>query len=151
MLRSCALCVLFACARPAVQSPRLDAGSDVERTIQDGERHRYSVELGAGGVLLAEVDQLGADVRITTRGPGGTVQRTYDTILSGKGTEHVRIDATKPGTYEVEVFTYPGQRGSYRARTIEIVDAKELWARDVKERAAVEKFFAAQPELVDEL
>ena len=149
MLRFCALCLAVACTRPAVQNPRLGAGGSGERTIATGETHRYDVELASGAVLIAEVDQLGADVVVSAYGPDGARVAQFDSPTGGRGTEHVRVDATQAGTYRIEVTTFPGQRGSYRARVVEIVSARELAEREAKERAAVAQFFADRQPVVD--
>ena len=149
MLRLAALCMVAACARPAVQAPRLATGSSVERTIAMGETHRYDVELTGDQVLIAAVDQLGADVIVSAFGPDGAALAKIDSPTGGKGTEQLRVDAKQPGTYRIEVTTFPGQRGSYRARVIEIVSAREIAERDAKERAAIEQFFTERRDFVD--
>jgi erythromycin esterase len=146
----CVAVAVAACARPAVQAPRLATGSSVERAIASGETHHYDVELAEGAVLVAAFDQLGADVVVTTFDPSGAQIDQIDSPTGGKGTEHVRIDARRAGTYRIEVTTLPGPRGSYRARVVEIVTARELAAREAKERAAAEAFFAERQPFVDE-
>ncbi len=149
MHRFCALCLAVACTRPAVQNPRLGTAGSGERTIATGDTHRYDVELAGGTVLIAEVDQLGADVVVSAYGPDGARIAQFDSPTGGNGTEHVRVDATQAGTYQLEVTTFPGQRGSYRARVVEVVSARELAEREAKQRAAVAQFFADRQPVVD--
>jgi erythromycin esterase len=151
MTRWGALVLLAACAAkpPAVNTPRLAPGAPVERSIADGQTHQYAVELAADTVLFAEVDQLGADVTATTFGADGSQLGTFDSPTGAKGTEHVRIDANQAGTYRLDVATFPGQTGMYRVRVVEIVPARELAAREAKERAVIEKFFTDRQPLVD--
>lgn len=149
MLRTCTLCLLFACTRPAVQAPRLQPGDGTARTLAGGEKHRYEIELASDTTLLAAVDQLGADVIVSTYGPDGALLGTFDSPTGNRSTEQVRIDAKQAGTYRVEVTTFPGYDGSYRARVVEIVATREIAAREAKEQAAVAQFFDDRRELVD--
>jgi erythromycin esterase len=145
------LLALVACAgrAPTVNAPTLAPGSDVEREIAYGQTHQYAIALDADTVLFAEIDQLGADVALTTFGPDGTQLASIDSPTGGKGTERVRVDATQAGTYRIDVSTIPGQNGKYRARVVEIVTKQEITERDAQERALVEQFFADRQQLVD--
>ncbi|HEY5921656.1 MAG TPA: erythromycin esterase family protein [Kofleriaceae bacterium] len=152
MLRCWVLGMLVACAArtPAVSTtPKLAPGSSVERDISDGQTHQYEVSLAADTVMFAEIDQLGADVTLSTFGPDGGQLATFDSPTGSKGTELVRVEAAKAGTYRIDVTTFPGQTGKYRARVVEVVTRVELEAREAKERAAIDKFFADRRELVD--
>ncbi|HEY5951736.1 MAG TPA: erythromycin esterase family protein, partial [Kofleriaceae bacterium] len=149
MLRICALCVVAACARPThTQAPRVSLAGGVERDIADGQTHQYEVELAADTVMFAEVDQLGVDVTLSTYDPDGTQLKTFDSPTGSKGTEQVRIDAKRAGTYRIDVSTFPGQQGKYRARVVEIVGAAQLAAREAKQRAEIDKFFEDRHDLV---
>lgn len=151
MTRWGALVLLAACAAkpPAVNAPRLAPGAPVERPIADGQTHQYAVDLAADTVLFAEIDQLGADVTATTYGPDGSQLATFDSPGGADGTEHVRIDAKQAGTYRIDVATFPGPAGRYRARVVEIVPARDVAAREAKERAVVDKFFTDRQPVVD--
>lgn len=151
MTRPGVLVLLAACAAkpPAVNAPRLAPGAPVERAIAAGQTHQYAIELPADSVLFAEVEQLGADVTLTTFGADGSQLGTFDSPTGAKGTEHVRIDAKRAGSYRVDVATFPGQTGSYRVRVVEIVPAREVAAREAKERAAIEKFFTDRQPFVE--
>jgi erythromycin esterase len=150
-MRYLLLCVLLACAHPrsSVQAPRLSLATPIEREISDGQTHQYAVDLAADSVLFVEIDQLGADVTLSTYGPDGTQLATIDSPSGSKGTEHVRVDAKQAGTYRVDVTKFPGKAGRYRARVVEIASAKQVAEREAKERAAIDKFFADRQELVD--
>src|SRR5262245_19989922 len=134
----CALVVLAACATaraPAPQAPKLAPGANVEREISEGQTHQYAIALDADSVLLVEVDQRGADVSLSTYGPDGSQLATLDSSTGGKGTETVRVEAKQAGTYRLDVIGLAGGSGKYRARVVEIISAKELAARDAKQRA----------------
>jgi erythromycin esterase len=149
---SAALLALVACGArpPAVTGPKLALGGTVEREIADGQTHQYELALDADSVLFAEVDQLGANVSLSTFGPDGTQLATFDSPEGGsKGTELVRVEAQQAGSYRLDVLAQPGETGKYRARVVEIVSKAELAAREAKQRAEIEKFFSDRQALVD--
>ncbi len=87
------------------------ARASVEHRIADGETHPYSFTLDADTVLFVDLDELGADVTAATFDPDGRPLATVDSPFGGMATEHVRIDATRAGTYRVDITA-----GAYSTR-----------------------------------
>lgn len=151
MVRTGVLVALAACAAtpPALKATPLTRSTPIERAIRNGETHRYAVDLPADSVLFADVEQLGADVTVTTYDPAGSRLASFDSPTGNKGLEHVRIDAARSGTYRIDVGTFPGPSGRYRVRVVEVITRQELAEREHNEQAAIAKFFTDRQAFVD--
>src|SRR5262245_40271883 len=76
----------------------LALGSAVERELKAGETHLYQIELREGEYLHAAIEQRGADVRATLKGPDGTPAFVADGPLAAEsGTEHIALIAPATG------------------------------------------------------
>lgn len=120
--------------RALVQAPvaRVDLPLDgstygVTRQIARDESHRYRVTLTAGEYVAVDVTQLGADVAIETRGPGGNLIATVQDAVTRQGIEHVELAADATGEYSLDVSLAPGivTPGAYSIRLASRRSAKD--------------------------
>jgi hypothetical protein len=65
------LLLLATCGGAAAQVTNLVPGEQVEKTMSEGERHVYEIELAAQEFLHVTVEQLGIDVVVSVIDPGG--------------------------------------------------------------------------------
>jgi CHAT domain-containing protein/tetratricopeptide (TPR) repeat protein len=123
-------------ARPPGVVAIPDPGDTVEAALTAGESHRYAVELAAGELLRAEVEQRGIDLAATVVGPGGEPLLEVDLYSGSGGSEpvcwvageggrhHLRIGSTAGGAVTATDAT--GAGGGYRLRVVERRPAAEV-------------------------
>ena len=99
-------------ANASTQETTLRLGDSVDRELAKGT-HSYRLELSANQFFRIKVEQLGADVALTIKGPDGTKSPTIDRPNGTRGKEWISWIARLPGTYVLQVQLNDGQ-GRYR-------------------------------------
>jgi len=127
-------------ARPAGDAAVPDPGDAVEATLAAGESHRYGVELAAGELFRAEVEQRGIDLAATVVDPGGVPRLEVDLYAGAGGSEPIcwvagesgrhrlRIGSTAVGDATTNVVSSTDTTGAgagYRLRIVERRPAAE--------------------------
>lgn len=123
--------VIFGCVTISVafQSPTTDStashadsstrettlrlGDSVERELPARTTHFYRLELSADQFFRIKVEQLGADVALSIKGPDGTKSPEIDRPNGTRGKEWISWIARTAGSYVLKVRFTDGH-GSYR-------------------------------------
>jgi len=105
----------------------LGAGQAVERQIQGGQEHLYSLTLAAGEYAGVTVEQRGIDVVVEARSAGGKLIAEFDAESRKQGREQVGITADSPVNYQMRIKArYPKDPiGRYEIRVMEVRPATE--------------------------
>ncbi|MCH9650724.1 MAG: CHAT domain-containing protein [Deltaproteobacteria bacterium] len=76
-----------------------------ERNLEAGQSHLYGIHLESGSALAVTIDQLGIDLLVRLRGPGGSEIVMVDTpgAIGSQGPEKLWAVADRTGTYRLEV------------------------------------------------
>lgn len=156
-MHRCLLVFLVACSsapprvpETKVSSPKVDAvtlwpGKSVERSIRQGESHRFRVEAGTARVVKGVVLQKGIDVALQTYDPTGTQLAQFDSPNGDSGPEPFVIEARVAGAYELEIrpFVDPAATdvpatgaGHYEVRVDDIITAEAHADQTAKQRVA---------------
>jgi CHAT domain-containing protein/tetratricopeptide (TPR) repeat protein len=99
----------------APAAERLQPGPPLERRLEAGEVHRYSVALASGEVLRVAVHPQDFDVAIRILDPSGQTVLDVDTPSDALAVEEVVWIAGLPGAYGVEVRALQGSgESAYR-------------------------------------
>jgi CHAT domain-containing protein len=113
-------CLFDNAAASQNESP-LDPGKGVERSIDAGEAHYYTLPLTAGQYAHIAVDQRGVDVVVSIFAPDGTKLVQVDCPNANYGLEPVSLVADTAGTYRVEIrSTSPKLPGRYEVKLEEL-------------------------------
>ena len=86
----------------------LEAGRVIERHLERGAEHRYTIALGAGEYARVIVEQRGVDVIAQARGPDDGAIADFEDEIRNSGQEQVEIVADVPGTYSIAIRAAPG-------------------------------------------
>jgi tetratricopeptide (TPR) repeat protein len=148
--RSFALCLsivvllnfdtLKSSAAPLIQTPTtpLELSKPIERAINAGETHAYTLTLTSGQYAHLAVDQRGVDVVVSIYAPDGTKVAQVDGPNGDQGVEPVFLVAETSGAYRVEVLsTSPKKAGNYEVKLEELRAATE----PERNRVAAQKLF----------
>lgn len=118
------------------QVKTLIMGHAVDRSLSNGERHTYQVELEPGGFLYVTVEQMGIDVAISVISPNGEKLTEVDSPTGTQGKENVTIEAQTAGNYRLEVHPFEEDgsdtqpvSGKYRIQIEELLSATEYEER----------------------
>jgi CHAT domain-containing protein len=105
----------------------LGAGKAVERQLQGGQEHLYSLTLQAGEYAAVTVEQRGIDVLVEVRGADGKLIAEFDSETGKQGREQVGLVADSPATYRLRIKArYPRDSlGGYQVRVTEMRPATE--------------------------
>ncbi|HVE73092.1 MAG TPA: erythromycin esterase family protein [Thermoanaerobaculia bacterium] len=116
----------------------------VERELRGGEKHEYSIRLGAGEYAHVIVEQRGIDVVVAAFAPDGTKIAEVDSPNGANGPEPVSIAAARAGAYRIEVrsFDAKAQPGRYEVRIAERLTRTQYRRRLADERARDEAVIA---------
>ncbi|MCM3871186.1 MAG: CHAT domain-containing protein [Pyrinomonadaceae bacterium] len=117
-------------ARATQQSPdpqTLAIGAPIERELVGGQSHTYRIVLSAGQYVLVQVEQRGADVLLTAKGPDDKEFASVNLRVGGEGVEPLMIVANTAGEYILKVSTVnpKASAGRYEARIGEMRAATE--------------------------
>jgi CHAT domain-containing protein len=98
----------------------LEPGRAIERQLTRGEEHRYRIALTAGECVNVVVEQLGIDVIVHARDPGGALIADFQDEVRIRGHEPVEVVANANGAYTLTVHAAPGSvaPGVYAIRLI---------------------------------
>ena len=152
-------------AQPTENNPSsLEVGKPIERLIDAGEVHPYTLTLTSGQYAYILVDQRGVDVVTSIFAPDGTKLFQVDCPNGNHDPEPVSVLAETTGTYRVEVRSQSPQPGRYELKLEELrtatepdrvriaaqklfVDGKALRSQRTQEsyQQAIEKYEAALP------
>ncbi len=114
----------------------LEPGRSVERSIGQGEVHRYTVNLRAGVFLHASATQSGSNLAVAVHSPDGARLVEVDSTVVVP--EVVEIEAARSGEYRLEVRqVWRGEVGRYELR-IEVRTASHQRAVLAARRADAE-------------
>ena len=94
------------------QETTLKLGDSVDRELVRGT-HSYQLELSADQFFRIRVEQLGADVALSIKGPDGTKSPQIDRPNGTRGKEWISWIARTSGSYVLQVQLVDG-RGRYR-------------------------------------
>jgi hypothetical protein len=82
---------------------KLQLGSPIERELQPGQPHEFTVELQENNFIQLVVEQRGIDVIVKVFSPAGKSLGEFDTPNGAEGPEHVSFVAVAAGSYRVVV------------------------------------------------
>lgn len=82
---------------------QLQLGSPLERELQPGQQHEFTVDLQENNFIQLVVEQRGIDVIIKVFSPAGKSLGEFDTPNGAEGPEHVSFVAVAAGNYRVVV------------------------------------------------
>jgi CHAT domain-containing protein len=105
----------------------LVAGKAVEREIQGGQEHLYSLTLAAGEYAGVTVEQRGIDVAVEVRSADGKLIAEFDSATGKQGREQVGVVADSPVSYLLRIKArYPKDpMGGYAVQVAEVRPATE--------------------------
>ena len=138
-VRGCATLAALALAtiRPSVlpvatlpqDAPFLEPHSAVERRLDRGDVHRYSIALNAGERARVIVEQHGIDVIAQVRGLDGQAVAEFQDEIRPTGQEQIDFVADEAGTYAIAIHSAAGivVPGSY---AITLVECRSATASD---------------------
>ena len=126
------------CKGAAVTENELEPGKPLERSINAGETHSYTLNLTPGQYAHIAVDQRGVDVVVSIFAPGGTKLVQVDCPNANYGLEPVSLVAETAGAYRVEILsTSPKLPGRYEVKLEELHAATD----PDRNRVAAQKLF----------
>jgi CHAT domain-containing protein/Tfp pilus assembly protein PilF len=107
------------------------------------DRHVYFVDLRAGQLLRAAVQQVGIDVRLDLIAPSGEHLFGIDTPMGPEGEELVLLVACWSGRYRMEVST-SGERRSDKTYVIKAAEIRRASPKDRRQAAALRAYYEAR-------
>jgi erythromycin esterase len=113
-------------------APQMPIGTvPVERDLKAGEFHSYRIDLAAGEMLRATVDQRGIDVVVRVYAPDGKRLAEIDSPNGDQGPEPVEIKPQVAGAYRIEVGSLDpaSPPGKYQIKIDEHLTAAAYAAR----------------------
>lgn len=121
------LLLFFLCSAASAQTT-LQPGTPVEREIDAGQLHNFTVKLEENNFIQLVVEQRGVDVIVKVFSPAGKSLGEFDTPNGGEGPEHVSFVAVTAGSYSITVGPLDGQtmmKGKYVIKILEVREATE--------------------------
>jgi hypothetical protein len=121
------LLLVVLCSAANAQTP-LQAGSPLERELQPGQQHEFTVELQENNFIQLVVEQRGIDVIVKVSSPAGKSLGEFDTPNGAEGPEHVSFVAVAAGSYRVLVGPLDPKNtttGKYEIRIFEVRKATD--------------------------
>ena len=115
------------CSAASAQTP-LQLGSPIERELQPGQTHEFTVELQENNFIQLVVEQNGIDVIVKVFSPAGKSLGEFDTPNGAEGPEHVSFVAVASGSYRVSVGPLDPKgttTGNYQIKIIEVRKATD--------------------------
>ncbi len=117
-------------------------GPPLERRPLPGLSEIHHLDLEAGDYAHVVVEQLGIDVSVLVRDPGGRVVTEVDSPNGERGPEPVFLLAELGGRYRLEVMAAAGDAGGAYRIVLEV--HRPAGAGDRRRVAAASDFFAAE-------
>ena len=96
----------------AADVTRLNSTEAIERTIGNGEEHRFAIILAAGEYASITVEQRGIDIEASVRNTDGTQIADFQDEVRPVGEERIELVAAAAGTYGLVVKSASGSRAS---------------------------------------
>jgi len=87
----------------AQESVKLDLTTSLDKTLNPGESHNYSLKLKGDQFIMLTFNQNGVDIIITAYGPDDEGLGVFDSPNGRSGDEIVTLVSGKQGTYKFEV------------------------------------------------
>lgn len=117
-------------AAPLPEQPtllRLPAPKPVLRTLHGGERHRYALDLQAGGCLRLVALQKGVDLVLRATAPDGKLLAEVDGPTGSFGAERLSLAVPTTGryTFEVTPLEADSPKGEYELRVEAVLSPRE--------------------------
>lgn len=133
--------------RDAQKTVALERGNPIEEKLTGGEKHGYTLMLGANTYARVVVEQRGIDVIVRSLGPKGELLARYDSELMPQGEEKIELVSEAAGNYGLTVEAkYKGQKpGGYEIRVVEVRGATE----SDKELEKARRLFASAEQLYE--
>jgi len=105
----------------------LEPGTAIERRLDRGEEHRYTVALKAGDCAHLRVEQRGIAVVVTVYGGDRRLVADIQDDIQPVGAEEADVVADAAGAYEIAITAAPGvaAAGAYAVRFESIAPANE--------------------------
>ena len=123
-LLSISAAFVYAGTRSQTETLELTAGRSFEKELAHNGKDAYRVELKAGQVLYAVVEQKGVDVVVTVFAPDGKQISEIDSPNGDQGPEPVVISAEVSGSYRIEVRPLENTKtGRYEIRIEKLLSA----------------------------
>ena len=96
------LLLVILCSAASAQT-KLQLGSPIERKLQPGQYHEFTIDLEENNFVQIVVEQHGIDVLVKVFSPARKALGDFDTPNGADGPEHVSFVAVAAGTYHVNV------------------------------------------------
>lgn len=124
------LLVLFCPAANAQTA--LQLGSPIERELQPGQQHEFTVELQENNFIQLVVEQRGIDVVVKVFSPAGKSLGEFDTPNGAEGPEHLSFVAVAAGSYRIVVGPLDPKGTTAGKFEIKIVELRKATDQELK-------------------
>lgn len=125
------LLLFFLCSAASAQTPLLP-GTPIERELQAGQAHSFTIELEENKFVQLVVEQRGIDVIVKVFAPSGKSLGDFDTPNGAEGPEHVSFVAVTAGSYRVEVGPLDPKDTAKGQYEIKILDVRQATEQELK-------------------
>ena len=126
-------------AQTTQQHGSLQPGRPIERELQPGQSHQYTVNLAENQFIQITVDQHEIDVIVRVFSPSGASLGEFDSPNGGEGPEHVSFVAITAGIYRVTVGPLVEKDTTTTGRyEIKIVEVRRATDQELKTSKNVE-------------
>lgn len=124
------LLLFFLCSAASAQT--LLPGTPIERELQTGQVHSFTIELEENKYIQLVVEQRGIDVIVKVFSPSGKSLGEFDTPNGAEGPEHVSFVAATAGSYRVEVGPLDPRETAKGQYQIKILDVRQATDQELK-------------------
>lgn len=149
------LACLFACFSFVItnaQSPTpLKPGTPIERELNRGQVHTFTIDLDENNLVQLVVEQKGIDVLIVINSPAGKFLNDYDTPNGPNGPENISFVALTGGTYSLAIEPLESGKTSRGRYEVKIVELRKATEDEVKAKKNEEIAIAKSIDLVRDL
>src|SRR5579872_6976933 len=122
---------------------QLTPGMNLERAIGPSEEHSYIARLESGAAIIAQADQMGADVVIDIFDPNGKQVKRLDSPNGTQGPEPIDFTALQSGTFKfvVHILDTNAKPGKYVMKVEQIIDPSENALRLAKQSIPLQAIY----------
>lgn len=110
----------------------LQLGSPLERELQPGQQHEFTVDLQENNFIQLVVEQRGIDVIVKVFSPAGKSLGEFDTPNGAEGPEHVSFVAVAAGNYRVIVAPLDPKGTTTGKFEIKMVELRKATDQELK-------------------
>ena len=110
----------------------LQLGSPIERELQPGRPHEFTIELQENNFIQLVVEQRGIDVIVKVFSPAGKSLGEFDTPNGTEGPEHLSFVAVAAGSYRVVVGPLDPKDTTAGKYQIQIVELRKATDKELK-------------------